>query len=188
MSPVSRALPVHTAMPNCTRDEGGPFEVGNQVLISGHRKGRRDRLALQSCTRRSPLEAGSGPARVAYAWTNSFRKSQFPEPIDDLVGRRSQPVRFALVSGHQHSKIERQLRATCGRPGRRRQRPPVHYDRAVFPFGELAGHPMNRPAIQPIKPENGMGASGAKTRRPMPESESRKSGYGPNQSGMLSMA
>ena len=20
---------VHTAMPNCTRDEGGPFEVGN---------------------------------------------------------------------------------------------------------------------------------------------------------------
>ena len=23
---------------NCTRDEGGPFEVGNQVLISSHRK------------------------------------------------------------------------------------------------------------------------------------------------------
>jgi hypothetical protein len=22
----------------CTRDEGGPFEVGNQVLISSHRK------------------------------------------------------------------------------------------------------------------------------------------------------
>jgi len=35
---VSRALPVHTAMRNCTRDEGGPFEVGNQVLISSHRK------------------------------------------------------------------------------------------------------------------------------------------------------
>src|SRR5215510_7543123 len=65
---------------------------------------------------------------------------------------------------------------------------PAHYDRAVFPFGELGGHPMNRPAIQPIKPKNGMGASGAKTRRPMPESGSRKSGYGPNQSGMLSMA
>src|SRR2546421_11377650 len=27
-----------TAMRNCTRDEGGPFEVGNQVLISSHRK------------------------------------------------------------------------------------------------------------------------------------------------------
>jgi hypothetical protein len=25
-------------MRNCTRDEGRPFEVGNQVLISSHRK------------------------------------------------------------------------------------------------------------------------------------------------------
>jgi hypothetical protein len=35
---VSRASPVHTAMRNCTGDEGGPFEFGNQVLISSHRK------------------------------------------------------------------------------------------------------------------------------------------------------
>jgi hypothetical protein len=35
---VSRVTPVHTAMRNCTRDEGGPFEVDNQVLISSHRK------------------------------------------------------------------------------------------------------------------------------------------------------
>jgi hypothetical protein len=35
---VSRETPVHTAMRNCTRDEGRPFEVGNQVLISNHRK------------------------------------------------------------------------------------------------------------------------------------------------------
>jgi len=35
---VSRASPVHTAVRNCTRDEGGPFEVGNKVLISSHRK------------------------------------------------------------------------------------------------------------------------------------------------------
>jgi hypothetical protein len=27
-----------TAVRNCTRDEGGPFEFGNQVLISSHRK------------------------------------------------------------------------------------------------------------------------------------------------------
>ena len=27
-----------TTVHNCTRDEGGPFEVGNQVLISSHRK------------------------------------------------------------------------------------------------------------------------------------------------------
>ena len=35
---VSRVSPVHTAVCNCTRDEGGPFEIGNQVLISSHRK------------------------------------------------------------------------------------------------------------------------------------------------------
>ena len=35
---VSRVSPVHTAMRNCTRDEGRPFGFGNQVLISSHRK------------------------------------------------------------------------------------------------------------------------------------------------------
>ena len=35
---VSRVTQVHTALRNCTRDEGRPFEVGNQVLISSHRK------------------------------------------------------------------------------------------------------------------------------------------------------
>jgi hypothetical protein len=35
---VSRVSPVHTALRNCTRDEGRFFEVGNQVLISSHRK------------------------------------------------------------------------------------------------------------------------------------------------------
>ena len=35
---VSRVSPSDTAVRNCTRDEGGPFEVGNQVLISSHRK------------------------------------------------------------------------------------------------------------------------------------------------------
>ena len=29
---VSRVTPVHTAMRNCTRDEGRSFEIGNQVL------------------------------------------------------------------------------------------------------------------------------------------------------------
>ena len=38
MGLVSRVTPVHTAVRNCTRDEGGSFEVGNQVLISSHRK------------------------------------------------------------------------------------------------------------------------------------------------------
>jgi hypothetical protein len=35
---VSRVTPVHTALRNCTRDEGRSFEFGNQVLISSHRK------------------------------------------------------------------------------------------------------------------------------------------------------
>ena len=35
---VSRVTPVQTAMRNCTRDEGWSFEVGNQVLVSSHRK------------------------------------------------------------------------------------------------------------------------------------------------------
>ena len=35
---MSRVTPVHTAMRNCTGDEGRSFEVGNQVLISSHRK------------------------------------------------------------------------------------------------------------------------------------------------------
>jgi hypothetical protein len=35
---VSRVSPVQTAMRNCTRDEGRPFEIGNQVLISSPRK------------------------------------------------------------------------------------------------------------------------------------------------------
>jgi hypothetical protein len=38
MGLVSRGSPVHTAVRNCTRDEGRSFEVGNQVLISSHRK------------------------------------------------------------------------------------------------------------------------------------------------------
>ena len=38
MGLVTRVSPVHTAIRNCTRDEGGPFEVGNQVLISSRRK------------------------------------------------------------------------------------------------------------------------------------------------------
>src|ERR1039458_5909908 len=35
---VSRASPVQTAVRNCTRDGGGPFETGSQVLVSSHRK------------------------------------------------------------------------------------------------------------------------------------------------------
>ena len=33
---------------NCTRDEGGPFEFGNQVLISSDRKLPRSRAVVVS--------------------------------------------------------------------------------------------------------------------------------------------
>ena len=35
---VSRVSPVQTAVRNCTRDEGRPFEIGSQVLVSNHCK------------------------------------------------------------------------------------------------------------------------------------------------------
>src|SRR5215469_2312902 len=43
---VSRASPVHTAIRNCTRDEGGPFGFGNQVLILSHRKLLRSKAVV----------------------------------------------------------------------------------------------------------------------------------------------
>ena len=38
MGRVSRVSPVHTAVRNCTRDEGGPFGFGDQEPIPSHRK------------------------------------------------------------------------------------------------------------------------------------------------------
>ena len=38
MGRVSRASPVQTAVRHCTRDEGGPFEAGSQVLASNRCK------------------------------------------------------------------------------------------------------------------------------------------------------
>src|SRR5262245_3968780 len=59
MGLVSRALPVHTAMRNCTRDEGGPFEFGNQVLISSHRKLLSSKaMVVNVAKRRDMIPAG----------------------------------------------------------------------------------------------------------------------------------
>ena len=48
MGLVSRVSPVHTAMRNCTRDEGGSFGFGNQVLIPSHRKLLRSKAVVVS--------------------------------------------------------------------------------------------------------------------------------------------
>src|SRR5262245_38331989 len=45
---VSRASPVQTAVGNCTRDEGGPFEVGNHGPISSRCKLLRSKAVVGS--------------------------------------------------------------------------------------------------------------------------------------------
>jgi len=40
-------------MRNCTRDEGGPFEVGNQVLIPSHRKLLRSKAMVVNVAEKS---------------------------------------------------------------------------------------------------------------------------------------
>ena len=60
MGLVSRVTPVHTAVRNCTRDEGRSFEVGNQVLIFGSIAirsmafSRSDLLLTESATNCTP--------------------------------------------------------------------------------------------------------------------------------------
>ncbi len=55
---VSRVSPVHTAMRNCTRDEGGPFEVDNQVLISSHRKLLRSKSTVVNVAEKPEQDSG----------------------------------------------------------------------------------------------------------------------------------
>jgi hypothetical protein len=55
---VSRVTPVQTAMRNCTRDEGGPFEVGNQVLISSHRKLLSSKATVVNVAEKSEQDFG----------------------------------------------------------------------------------------------------------------------------------
>ena len=56
--PVSRVTPVHTAMRNCTRDEGRSFEVGNQVLISSHRKLLSSKAMVVNVAEKSEQDSG----------------------------------------------------------------------------------------------------------------------------------
>ena len=48
-----------SAMRNCTRDEGGPFGFGNQVLISSHRKLLRSKAVVVLRKRRDTISAGA---------------------------------------------------------------------------------------------------------------------------------
>ena len=54
---VSRA-PFHATVRNCTRDEGRPFEVGNQVLISSHRKLLSSKAMVVNVAEKSGHDSG----------------------------------------------------------------------------------------------------------------------------------
>src|SRR6516164_7691154 len=56
---VSRTHRLSTMVRNCTRDEGGPFEVGSQVQVSSHRKLLSSRAMVVSVAETS----GSDPGR-----------------------------------------------------------------------------------------------------------------------------
>jgi hypothetical protein len=47
-----------TATRNCTRDEGRPFEVGNQVLISSHRKLLLSKAMVVNVAEKSGQDSG----------------------------------------------------------------------------------------------------------------------------------
>jgi hypothetical protein len=55
---VSRVTPVQTAMRNWTRDEGRSFEVGNQVLISNHRKLLWSKATVVNVAEKSEQDSG----------------------------------------------------------------------------------------------------------------------------------
>jgi hypothetical protein len=46
---------------NCTRDEGGPFEVGNQVLISSHRELLSSKAMVVNVAEKSEQDFGQAP-------------------------------------------------------------------------------------------------------------------------------
>src|SRR4029077_11835346 len=69
---VSRVTPVHTAVRNCTRDEGRPFEVGNQVLISSHRKLLSSKAMVVNVAEKS----GQDRDRIAKATASMARGSR----------------------------------------------------------------------------------------------------------------
>ena len=54
---VSRVTPVQTALRNCTRDEGRPFEVGNQVPISSRRKLLLSKAMVVNVVEKSGLDS-----------------------------------------------------------------------------------------------------------------------------------
>ena len=67
MGRVSRTHRLSTTVQNCTRDEGGPFEVGSQVRVSSHRKLLSSRAMVVSVAETSGPDPGRQGLREASA-------------------------------------------------------------------------------------------------------------------------
>jgi hypothetical protein len=78
---VSRVSPVHTALRNCTRDEGRYFEVGNQVLISSHRKLPLSKAMVVVEPLHFLRTAAANGHRRAYAAKGQVERVARPSPI-----------------------------------------------------------------------------------------------------------
>ena len=70
-------------MRNCTRDEGGPFEVGNQVLISSHRKLLSSKAMVVSVAEKSGQEPGRQGLREASA-SEPLQKHLDPDLVHQI--------------------------------------------------------------------------------------------------------
>ena len=55
---VSRTRRLRATVRNCTRDEGGPFEVGSQVQVSSHRELLSSRAMVVSVAETSGHDPG----------------------------------------------------------------------------------------------------------------------------------
>src|SRR6202048_1400896 len=119
---VSRVTPVHTALRNCTRDEGRPFEVGNQVLISSHRKllSSSARVLRDRCQRELELSAARPTQSQTPKPQNALEMSKqhlsafsvTPRSFECLsLGQLASNVASLLVDAARHP-AERRLRAT----------------------------------------------------------------------------
>src|SRR5215467_15823137 len=72
-------------MRNCTRDEGGPFEVGNQVLISNHRKLLRSKAVVVNVAETPGRDSGRH-GRERRAQANRCRSAESDEAMSEPGG------------------------------------------------------------------------------------------------------
>ena len=95
---VSRASPVQTAVRNCTRDEGGPFEVGNHGPISSRCKLLRSKAVVVSVAETSTEIRKIWSERLAHA----PRRSVYMRIVDPSSGISSGDPPRLIPRGTPH--------------------------------------------------------------------------------------